>query len=347
MERKMITAMKAAVYCGPGDMRVEEVSEPNLTKTGIIIRVRSCGICGSDLHFYKLGGKRMHPGTIMGHEFSGDVVEVGGEVTGISPGDRVAAVSFLPCFRCAMCKAGLYELCPSQGAGGIDIPGAFAEYISIPLATVGKTVFKLSEQTTYDEGALIEPLGVGYLAAARGNPRPSDTIAIFGAGIIGLACLVALKARGTGKIIVSETSKLRLSMAGELGADILINAAEEDAGARIAQATDGRGLDMAYECTGVRKAFFTAIKALRFDGKLVQVGVFTEAFEFNPVTLTDKWLTITGFVGGDYLAASSAINGHIMDFKKLLTHEFPLQEITRAFSTQAQPNESIKVVVKP
>jgi threonine dehydrogenase-like Zn-dependent dehydrogenase len=246
-----------------------------------------------------------------------------------------------------MCKAGLYEMCPKQGAGGIDIPGAYAEYTSVPLAALDKTVFKLADDITYEEGALFEPFGVGYLAAARANPRQSDVIAIFGAGIIGLSCIVALKARGVSKIIVSETSKLRLQVAGQLGADVLINAAEEDVAALIAEATGGRGLDIALECTGVRKPFFTALKTLHLDGKLVQVGVFTEAFEFNPVTVTDKWLTITGFVGGDYPASAAAVNGHIIDFRKLVTHVFPLDKISEAFAVQAGPEQSIKVVVKP
>lgn len=339
--------MRAAVFYGPNDTRVEDLDRPKLAETGVILRVRACGICGSDLHFYRLGGKRMHPGTIMGHEFSGDVVEVGTGVKDIRIGDRVAAISLQPCFKCAMCKAGLHELCPGLGSGGIDIPGAYAEYISLPLAILDKTVFKLSGDVTYEEGALMEPFGVGYMAADRANPRKTDTVAVFGAGIIGLSCIVALKARGVARIIVSETSRLRLQAAGSLGADVLVNAAEEDVAVRIAEATGGAGLDMALECTGVRKPFFTALKTLRFDGKLVLVGVFTEAFEFNPVTLTDKWLTITGFVGGDYPASTAAVNAHVIDFKKLVTHTFPLDKINEAFTMQARPDESIKVVVKP
>jgi threonine dehydrogenase-like Zn-dependent dehydrogenase len=339
--------MKAAVFHGPNDTRVAEVERPKLIKTGIIVRVRACGICGSDLHFYKLGGKRMHPGTIMGHEFCGDVVEVGDDVKDIKIGDRVGAISFQPCFACPTCKSGLYELCPKQGAGGIDIPGAYAEYTSVPLAVLNKTVYRLADSTTYEEGALFEPLGVGYLAAARANPSPTDTVAIFGAGIIGLSCVLALKARGVARIIVSEMSELRLRAARDLGADILINAGQEDVAARIAEITGGMGLDIALECTGVRKPFFTALKTLRMDSRLVLVGVFTEAFEFNPVTVTDKWLTITGFVGGDYPASIAAVNGRIIDFNRLVTHTFPLDKINEAFAVQARADASIKVVVVP
>jgi threonine dehydrogenase-like Zn-dependent dehydrogenase len=339
--------MKAAVFHGPNDTRVEDIGKPKLAETGVIVKVKACGICGSDLHFYKLGGKRMHPGTVMGHEFSGDVVEVGGSVNGIRTGDRVAAISFQPCFKCPACKAGLYEICQNMGSGGIDIPGAYAEYVSVPLAILNRTVFKLADDTTYEEGALIEPFGVGYLGAFRANPAKTDVIAIFGAGIIGLSCLVAFKARGVSRIMVSEMSKTRLKLAGELGADVLINAAEEDVAGRIIAETGGAGLDIAVECTGIRKPFFTALKTLRIDGLLLQVGVFTQAFEFNPVTLTDKCLKINGYTGGDYLASAAAINAHVIDFKKLVSHTFPLDQINDAFAMQFRADESVKVVVKP
>jgi threonine dehydrogenase-like Zn-dependent dehydrogenase len=159
--------------------------------------------------------------------------------------------------------------------------------------------------------------------------------------------VLALKARGVARIIVSEMSELRLRAARDLGADILINAGQEDAAARIAEITGGMGLDIALECTGVRKPFFTALKTLRMDGRLVLVGVFTEAFEFNPVTITDKWLTITGFVGGDYPSSIAAVNGRIIDFNRLVTHTFPLDKINEAFAVQARADASIKVVVVP
>ncbi len=339
--------MKAAVYYGPNDTRIQEVDKPVCTPNGIIIRVRACGICGSDLHFYRLGGKRIHPGMIMGHEFSGEVVETGKSVQNLNKGDRVAAICYQPCFNCSACRNGRYEKCPNQLSGGIDIPGAYAEYVSVPLAIPGKTVFKLSDRTSYEEGALIEPFGVGFLGAERANPTRSDVVAIFGAGIIGLACLVAFKLKGVSKIIVSEMSRRRLVAAEKLGADVLIDASVEDTAGRIMEETDGNGLDIAVECTGLRKPFFTCLKTLRIDGLLLQVGVFTEAFSFNPVTLTDKCLTINGFTGGDYAASSSAVNNGIIDFKSLITHSFPLDEINDAFDMQFRTDQAIKVVVKP
>jgi threonine dehydrogenase-like Zn-dependent dehydrogenase len=338
--------MKAAVFHGPEDTRYEDVDRPALEDKGIILKVRACGICGSDLHFYKIGGKRMHPGRIMGHEFSGDVVELGKSVTGIKVGDRVAAWCIHPCYTCAACKAGVYEKCQNLRAAGIDIHGAYAEYISIPLAIVGRTIFKLYDDVTYEEGALIEPFGVGFLGAKRANPKKSDVICIFGAGIIGLACLVAFKSK-VAKIIISEMSKTRLKMAGELGADVLINAGEEDVATRIMEETGGRGLDIAVECTGIRKPFFTAIKTLRIDGLLLQVGVFTQAIELNPVTITDKCLTINGYNGGDFVASAAAINAHVIDFKKIVSHTFPLHKINEAYAMQFNTGESIKVVVQP
>ena len=339
--------MKAAVFQGPNDTRVMEIPNPVLSEKGVIVKVRACGICGSDLHFYKLGGKRMKPGTVMGHEFSGDVVEVGSEVQGISKGDRVAAISFQPCLKCPVCQAGNYELCPNQLGGGIDINGAYAEYVSVPLAILDRTVYKLKPETTYEEGALIEPFGVGLLGIKRITPQKSDVIAIFGAGIIGLSSLVAFRTKGVAKIIVSEMSPHRLKTAGELGADVLIDAAKDDVPSRIFEETGGRGLDIAIECTGVRKPFFTALKTLRYSGTLLQVGVFTQAFEFNPVTLTDKSIIINAYNGGDYPASAAAVNAHVIDFRKLVSHTFPLDQVNEAFAMQFNASESIKVVVRP
>jgi threonine dehydrogenase-like Zn-dependent dehydrogenase len=323
------------------------VDRPKLSKSGAILRVRACGICGSDLHLYKLAGQWVPTGMILGHEFSGDVVEVGEEVKDLRVGDRVMAMSFQPCYECAMCKAGQHEWCARGLTGGLEIPGAFAEYVSLPYPTLDKKVFRLADGISYEEGALLDPVAVGYMGVARGNPLNTDAVVVFGAGAIGLSCIVALKALGVARIIVSETSGLRLQAAGSLGADILINASEDDVAARIAEATGGAGPDIAIECTGVKEPFFTALNSLRPDGKLVQAGIFTESFEFNPLILTLKWLTITSYIGGDYPAATAAINGRLADFKRWVTHVYPLEQINEAFAMQARTGESIKVVVKP
>jgi len=339
--------MKAALYYGPHDFRVEEVEKPKAGEYGIVVRVRACGICGSDLHYYVRGGPLVKPGGIMGHEFSGDVVEVGKLVKDIKVGDRVAAASIIVCQECYWCKSGQHGRCQNLKMGGFDFHGAYAEYADVPLAILNQTVFKLPDNLSYEEAAIIEPLSVGAYSVGRAEPSAGDMVLILGAGMIGLSSLAAMKARGVSKIIVSEMSKKRLDTAVDMGADFVINSGTENVLQRVAQITEGRGVDIAMECVGLRRPFLQAMGALRIDGKLIQVGVFDAAFEFNPVTITGKNLRIIGCLGGDYLAAMELLKSGKVDAGKFITHEYPLSEITAAFDKQLDSSQSIKVMVKP
>ena len=339
--------MKACVYHGPHDMSIEEVAEPQGDDNGIIVRVKACGICGSDLHYYHSGGQFLKPGSIMGHEFSGDVVAVGRNVKGIAPGQRVTAASCLACGRCARCKAGQPAFCGQLQMVGFGIPGAYAEYVAIPDAALGSTVFVVPDEMSYETAALMEPFSVGVNAAQRAGLQPGDTVVIFGAGVIGLSALMALKAMGCGKLIVSDLSHLRLEAARRAGADVVIDAGVEDVPRRIQDETGGMGADIAVECTGVRRPFLQAMRVLRFDGALVQVGVFSAAFEFNPVTITDKSLRIIGCMGGDCAASMDLLRTGAVDAKNLVTHTFPLDRIVEAFDVQSDAQRSIKVMVQP
>ena len=339
--------MKAALFYGPHDFRVEEVEKPKAGDYGIVVKVRVCGICGSDLHYYVRGGPLVKPGGIMGHEFSGDVVEVGKSVKDIKVGDRVVAASIMVCQECYWCKSGQHSRCQNLKMGGFDFNGAYAEYAAVPLAILDQTVFKLPGNLSYEAGAIIEPLGVGAYSAIRAEAAPDDIVVIFGAGMIGLSTLAVFRAMGVGKIIVSEMSPKRLQAAKAIGADITVDAGTENVPLRIAQETNGRGADIAVECTGLRRPFLQAMGVLRIDGKLMQVGVFDKAFEFNPVTITGKNLRVIGCLGGDYPTALKLLTSGKIKADNFITHEFPLDKITEAFDKQLDSNESIKVLVKP
>jgi 2-desacetyl-2-hydroxyethyl bacteriochlorophyllide A dehydrogenase len=339
--------MKAALFYGPHDFRVEEVEKPKAGDYGVVVKVRVCGICGSDLHYYVRGGPLVKPGGIMGHEFSGEVVEVGGSVKDIKVGDRVVAASIMVCQECYWCKSGQHSRCQNLKMGGFDFNGAYAEYAAVPLAILDQTVFKLPDNLSYEAGAIMEPLGVGAYSAIRAEAAPDDIVVIFGAGMIGLSTLAVFRAMGVGKIIVSEMSPKRLQAAKAIGADITIDAGTENVLLRIAQETNGRGADIAVECTGLRRPFLQAMGVLRIDGKLMQVGVFDKAFEFNPVTITGKNLRVIGCLGGDYPTALKLLTSGKIKADNFITHEFPLDKITEAFDKQLDSNESIKVIVKP
>ena len=223
------TKMKAAVYHEPRDIRVEDVSDPKLEADGIVMRVKAAGICGSDIHRWKIGGveeARMEIGQVLGHEFSGEVVEVGANVTNIEKGQRVTAI----------------------GVGlRLYLPGGFAEYVSLPKALLNRTVYLLPDEVSYEEGAMIEPLVVGINVAKKGKPVAENTVAentvaILGMGIISQCAMQVFKTMGVSKIIVSEIGKKRLEVAEAIGmADVVINAVEDDPVERVREATSGMG----------------------------------------------------------------------------------------------------------
>lgn len=354
--------MKAATYYGAGDIRVENVSDPKLEAGGVLIKVKACGICGSDLHPYKVGGLIeagfIQPGLIMGHEFSGDVVEVGVNVTGIKKGDRVTAGSILPCGECDLCRGGQTNRCSDMKVLGFQIPGAFAEYVSIPLAIVNQTIFPLPDEISYEEGATVEPLSVGANAARRAEPRHEDIVVVLGAGMIGQCAMQSFKAMGVAKVIISEVSKKRLEVAKATGADIIINAAEEDPVQRVREVTSGVGADIVAECAGapitfqqaigmVRGSLQQAFEKERPDGKIMLVGVYEEPIAWMPIMVINNSVRMIGCFAGDFLPAIDLLKTGKVNSKPLITHEFPLDRAKEAFEAQLKTDESIKVLIKP
>lgn len=321
--------MKAAFLYGPHDIRVENVSDPTLEPTGIIIQVKACGICGSDLHIYKQGGPPEQL-PILGHEFSGDVVEVGANVVDIRKGDRVTALS----------------------------GGAYAEYVGIPMALLNMTVFRLPDELSYEVGATIEPLTLGIHAATRAEPKAEDTVVVLGAGMIGQGTMQAFKAVGVSRVIVSEIGKKRREVAKAMGADVVINAAEEDPVLRVLELTSGVGADIVAECAGAPATFQQALDMvrgggmmqadmLRPGGKIILEGVYEEPIQWEPVNAIVKGVVMIACFGGCFPPTIEFLRTGKINTRPLITHEFPLDKIQEAFVTQQKVEEAIKVLIKP
>jgi threonine dehydrogenase-like Zn-dependent dehydrogenase len=189
--------MKAAVLRGPNDIAVEDVPVPDIGPADVLIKVKFCGICGSDIHSFTTG-MFVDPGQIMGHEFSGEIAEVGEAVVGLEPGDPVTGFSAGVCGECEACKRGQAILCAElfNHSTGYGLPGAFAEYVKIENAVVGESVHKLSETMDGVMGAMVEPVSIGVSAVAQAQVGPGDRVVVLGAGMIGNACLQAAKAGG-------------------------------------------------------------------------------------------------------------------------------------------------------
>ena len=335
--------MKAAVYYGPRDVRVEEVADPTLEKGDVLLRVRACGICGSDLHTYRhglfedLGMPVDTGGRVMGHEFSGEVVEINGEAAAIKVGDRVCAV----------------------GMGGN------AEYYRVP-AMMSVALLPIPEGISFEEAATTEPLATSLHAVNLAAPADGETHVIIGAGIIGLGALQVLKATTSVRTIVVDISDRRLEVARQLGADVTINAGREDPLQKVIDLTGSEQMsfmpeitgraDTVYDCAGLPLDYAgtpvlqQAITMTKEDGKVVVVSVFEKPPEIEVNLLVRKGITLYGSWGwsvDEFRQALELIVSGRVDRKPLITHKFPLDQASEAYETQLRVEEAVKVLILP
>ncbi len=336
--------MKAAVLHGAKDIRTETVPDPVCAPHGVIIKVKACGVCGSDLHWYKVDG---HEGTIFGHEFSGDIIEVGKDVKDITTGTRCTAVGFQPCGQCFWCKQGKTHRCQAMDLLGYQFPGAMAEYVHVPFAALGRTVFPLPEELTYEDAASVEPLSISYFSVNRGQPKPDEVIAVIGLGVIGLYAVQVLKAMGVEKVIAAGRRPARLNAARLCGADPVIDAASEDTLAAVAEATRQLGVNTVVECAGNQTTFDQAIAMARGGGKVLLVGVYEEPLNWQPASVIAKNLMLVGCLGGNFRAAIELLKTGKVKTKNMISHFFGLDQAAEAFRTQLQDPTAIKVMIKP
>ncbi|MDD5082938.1 MAG: alcohol dehydrogenase catalytic domain-containing protein [Dehalococcoidales bacterium] len=348
--------MKAAIYYGPGNLKVEEIERPKAGDRGIVVKVRAAGICGSDLHPYKQAWERYKTGIALGHEWAGDVVEVGPKVTDVKVGDRVWATALLPDFTCDACKRQAYFQCPNIKVGGLEFHGGFAEYVWAPVIIPNLNLFKLPASMSYQDGALIEPVAVGTGLVKKAEPQASDVVAILGAGIIGLGALARFRDVGISRIIVSDVSEKRLRVARELGADILVNPTKEDIIKRVMKETNNRGADIVVEAAGRPVTFLQSIDMVRPDGKIMVVATYEESFMFNPslarpgmpmTSLVRKAVRMFGCYAGDMPSSFELLKAGKIKASQVISHTFPLNKIKEAFETQMNSQESVKVMIEP
>jgi len=346
--------MKAVVFRGKEDLRVEEVPEPKiLEQTDIIVKVTLSTICGSDLHI--LHGlwpgpplPPLKPGSILGHEFVGEVKEVGKEVKNLKVGDKVTT-SLLFCGTCAYCRDKKYPLCENlmlSGAG--ELPGAQAEYLRLPRADV--CVWKLPKELP-DEDVLFvsDNLSTGYFAAECGQIHPGDTVAVFGCGPVGLCAQICAKLFGPTRIIAVDKIGYRLKVAEEKGA-IPINAGAKDPVAEIKRLTNGRGADVVIEAVGVKDTVLHCFGAVKKGGNLSWVGVATSAIEIPWHELIYTNITIRGgwTFANRIPELIKLIEAKKIDTKFLITHQLSLDRAVEGYEIFDKKMEDVlKVALKP
>ncbi|MEM2922594.1 MAG: zinc-binding dehydrogenase [Candidatus Bathyarchaeia archaeon] len=324
--------MKYVRIHGPRDIRVEEVQIPTIGSDDILVRVKACGICGSDIHRY-VGdrfGLRLAPYPLnSGHEYCGDVVDVGVNVSKFKVGDRV-----------------------TLGLNWVtDGNGAFAEYIRIPRAD-DRPILKVPSQVSYEEAAQIEPLTVAINGFHAARPLRGDKVLILGAGPIGLSVLQCCRIEQVGEIIVSEVSKRRLQVARQLGAAV-VNPSEENLEEKVKAITGGRGVDVTFECAGSSVTAEQAIALTRRGGRIVLIAHYGAGARLDAEEIVSRNLILYGLMGStsyfpdpEKEALKLILEGKV-ELRPLISHEFPLEEVREAFETAANPNISVKVLIKP
>ena len=325
--------MRVAVMTGIGKMGFVKREIPRPGADEVLVRLEYVGICGSDLHYYEtgaIGDYVVEPPFVLGHEPGGVVVEVGDSVTHLKIGDRVALEPGKTCGHCEFCRQGKYNLCPEVVFFATPpVDGAFREYI----VHRADLCFKLPENVSTLEGALIEPLAVGFHAAVQGEAQLGQKAVVMGAGCIGLVTMMALKARGVSRVYVVDIMEKRLEKALELGADGVINAAKEDVVERAAQLTDGRGMDLVVETAGTETTTRQAVRIARKGSNIVLVGYGKTGEMTLPMSLVlDKELTFrTVFrYRHIYPMAIEAVASGKVNLKGIVTHIFPLDEVQKA-----------------
>lgn len=325
--------MRAAILYGPLDMRIEYIDVPEVGSRDVLVRVRRVGICGSDVHYYlhgRIGPFIVDKPLILGHECSGEVVKVGDAVGNVRVGDRVVIEPGFTCGVCEYCRSGRYNLCPNiKFYGTPPHNGAFAEYVSAPAGNI----YQMPEDMTYEEGAMIEPLAVGLMAAKRGKISVHDSVAIFGAGPIGLLALQAAKSYGSIENFVIDIVDYRLDYALKLGAEFAINALRENVVDQILKLTGNRGVDVVIEASGSPKALQQALDVVRPGGRIVLVGYPPSEVPILIDKILMKELDILGVhrYANVFQTAIKLVSSGRVNVKALVTQVFPFERIIEGF----------------
>lgn len=341
--------MKAAVMTGIGKIDYAERDIPQIMQDEVLVKLEYVGICGSDLHYYetgRIGDYIVNPPFVLGHECAGTVVEAGANVTRLKPGDRVALEPGKTCGRCEFCNTGRYNLCNDVIFFATPpVDGVFQKYVAHEAALC----FKLPDNVSTMEGALIEPLAVGFHAAQQGGARVGQTAAVTGAGCIGLATMMALKSMGVSKVYMTDVENKRLDKAVVLGADAAINAATDNAVEAVRELTCGTGCDLTIDTAGVESSVAQAVHITKKGGVIVLVGYNKSGMINLPVNLAlDKELTFkTVFrYRHIYPAAISAVADGKIDLKNIVTNIYRFEEIPDAMEQCVNnKTEIVKAVI--
>jgi L-iditol 2-dehydrogenase len=341
---------KAIFMRGTNDMVWKDIPVPKVSDDEVLIKVDTVGICGSDVHYYqhgRIGDFVVEGDFILGHECAGEVVEVGSRVKNLVVGDRVALEPGKTCGKCELCKGGKYNLCPEvEFFATPPYHGVLCNYVVHP----ENMCFKLPENVSNVEGALVEPLAVGLHATEQGGVKLGDTVVIYGSGCIGLVTLLSSKARGASKVIVVDILENRLKTAKKLGANYVINSAEEDPLKAIEAITEGKGAHVVIDAAAAEATVKQTVDVLKTGGTIVLIGMTAkDEVPFNFMKLMNKEGTFKTIFRyrNLYPVAINAIASGTINVKGIVSHEFSFENTKEAFDfVVSNAKDVVKAVIR-
>lgn len=333
------------------ELEITDVAMPELAAGDVLIQVKACGICGSDVHGYDGSTGRRIPPLVMGHEASGVVHTVGEGVEGFEVGDRVTFDSTVYCGDCYFCNRGQVNLCDDRKVLGVSCGeyrqhGAFAEFVRVP----ARICYALPDELSFEHAAMIEAVSVAVHAVNRAEVVEGESAVVIGTGMIGLLVVQALRDAGCGQVIAVDLDEGKLDLALELGATGKINAGDEDLSARIAGMTEGRGVDIAVEVVGATQPLETCVQSVRKGGRVVLVGNLAPKVELSLQRVVTGEISLLGSCAsnGEYPQCIEAMAGGRINVEPLISARIGLDEAAGYFQRLYDGEDGLmKVIVQP
>jgi len=339
--------MKVAMYYNNNDVKIEEMPIPEINDNELLVKVKVCGICGSDvMEWYRL---KKAP-RVLGHEMCGDIVKVGKNIKKFKVGDRIFVSHHIPCNTCKYCKDNQHTLCDTLHSTNFD-PGGFAEYLRVPEINIDCGVFILPKEMTYEEGAFIEPLACVVRGMRIAGIKSGQNVLVIGSGVAGLLNIKLAKAKGSNKIFATDINNFRLKKAKEIGPDVVIHA-NENVPEQIKKHNNGILADIVILCVGAPSAVMQSFKSVAAGGTILFFAPTEPGVEI-PFPLFDLWnkqvKMVSTYAGApkDIEEAIDLIKTKKVKVTDLITHKLPLNETEKGFKLTAQAKKSIKILIEP
>ncbi|MCF3649864.1 zinc-dependent alcohol dehydrogenase [Synoicihabitans lomoniglobus] len=344
--------MKALLLTAPSRLEMVDHPTPVPAADEVQLRIRACGICGSDIHGWDGSSGRRQVPLIMGHEAAGEISQVGAAVTDWAVGDRVTFDSTVYCGTCPACRRGAVNLCTDRRVVGVSPGtyrqhGAFAEYLTVP----ARILYRLPASLSFEQAAFAEPVSIAQHALTRADISPTDSAVVIGSGMIGLLVIQSLRAAGVSRIIAVDREATRLDHARALGATETVEVTTGDPVATIHDYTDGHGADVVFEVVGIEPTVKLAIAAARLGGKVVLVGNLAPEVTFPLQHAVTRELTILGSCGsaGEYPASLELIASGAIQVEPMISAVVPLADGAAWFAKLSTPEGGahLKVILQP